>query len=109
MIVSFFHLNVPAERAQAFEASWSQRMGMVDHMPGFHGMEVLRDGGTPGHYVVVTRWEAQEHFDAWRNSPEFVAGHSRQPSGPGGPAPLAIEFFEIVPNAPATAESSHSH
>lgn len=107
MIVSLFHITVPPERATAFEASWSQRAGMVDHMAGYQGMEVLRDGGTPGHYVVVTRWDAQEHFDAWRNSPEFNAGHSRQPSGPGGPSPLAIEFFEVVPNA--VVEGGHTH
>lgn len=100
MIVSFFHVRVPAERAAAFEASWSQRMGLVDTMPGFQGMEVLRDGHEAGHYIVVTRWDAREHFDAWATSPEFAAGHART-GGPGGPTGRAIEFFEVVPNAPA--------
>jgi heme oxygenase (mycobilin-producing) len=108
MIVSFFHVTVPAERAQAFEASWSQRAGMVDKMPGFQGMDVLRDGDKPGHYVVMTRWAERANFDNWANSPEFTAGHRHTNSGDGnGAAPQGIEFFEVVPSTPTGNASSN--
>ncbi len=108
MIVSLFHVNVPPERAQAFEASWSRRAGMVDQMPGFLGMDVLRDGGKPGHYIVLTRWEKREDFDRWANSPEFVAGHRRVNSGEdNGAAPVGIEFFEVVPSTPMSTGSGN--
>src|SRR5271165_6332595 len=101
MIVSLFHVTVPAERAEAFERSWTQRAGLVDQMPGFQGMEVLRDGNQPGNYIVVTRWDAKEHFDAWANSPEFTAGHARTSAGgSGNPTGGAIEFYEVVPSTP---------
>jgi len=77
MIVSMFHVQVPAEMAGRFEQSWQQRAGRVDKMPGFRGLEVLRDGAAPGKYVVLTRWETREDFDRWASSPEFTAGHAR--------------------------------
>jgi heme-degrading monooxygenase HmoA len=101
MIVSMFHVTVPADHAQAFEASWSQRAGLVDSMPGFLGMDVLRDGAKPGHYIVLTRWTARENFDAWVNSPAFTAGHLRSAAGDTGAAPMSIEFYEVVPSTPA--------
>ncbi len=103
MIVSFFHITVPPERAEAFERTWCERAGTVDQMPGFQGMEVLRDSQKPGTYIVLTRWDAKEHFEAWANSPEFVAAHARphaSAGSPGGPTGGGIEFFEVVPNAP---------
>ncbi len=103
MIVNMFHVQVPAERAAAFEGSWSQRAGMVDHMPGFQGMEVLRDGQQAGHYLVVTHWDTKEDFERWASSPEFTAGHART-GGPGGPTGGALEFFEVIPSNPPVRE-----
>jgi heme oxygenase (mycobilin-producing) len=99
MIISFFHVAVPAERSAAFEASWSQRAGLVDKFPGFLGIDVLRDAKQAGKYIVMTRWDSQEHFDAWANSPEFTAGHARGNSG--NATGLDIEFYEVVPSSPA--------
>jgi len=112
MIVSLFHVRVPAERADAFEKSWTQRAGMVDKMPGFGGMEVLRDGSEVGKYIVLTRWDTREHFDGWANSPEFTAGHARtNAGGSGNPTGGNIEFYEVVPSLPAEqpGDGSHSH
>jgi heme-degrading monooxygenase HmoA len=94
MIVSMFRVSVPAERAAGFEQSWRQRAGRVDSMPGFHGLEVLRDASEPGNYLVVTRWEAREDFERWASSPAFAAGHahSGQTGGQGG----GVEFYEVV-------------
>ena len=103
MIVSFFHVTVPAERAAGFEASWSKRAGLVDSMQGFQGRDVLRDEAKPGHYVVLTRWATKADFEAWSSSPEFAMGHSHSNANagsPGAPAAGGIEFYEVVPSTP---------
>lgn len=110
MIVSLFHVTVPAERAAAFERSWTQRAGLVDAMAGFRGMEVLRDGNQPGHYIVLTRWDARENFDAWASSPEFMGGHARTNAGQSGnPTGGNIEFFDVVPSTPTDQPGTGSH
>lgn len=106
MIVNLFHVTVPADRAQAFESSWSQRAGLVDAMPGFLGMDVLRDGNQPGHYIILTRWATRADFDAWANSPQFIAGHRRSASGETGAAPMALEFYEVVPSTPTNPSAT---
>ncbi len=75
MIVSLFHVTVPAEAAERFEQSWTQRAGQVDKMPGFKGLEVLKDGATPGRYIVLTRWETKADFDGWAQSQAFAHAH----------------------------------
>ena len=101
MIVSFFHVSVPSEQAGKFEMGWSHRAGQVDQMPGFRGMDVLRDTGEPGHYIVMTRWDSRADFDAWLNSPAFAGGHAHAGDAGGTSETLedVLEFFEIVPNA----------
>jgi heme-degrading monooxygenase HmoA len=96
MIVSLFHVTVPAEATAPFERSWQQRAGKVDAMPGFRGLEVLRAGDTPGKYIVLTRWETREDFDRWASSPEFTAGHAR--TGGNGAAGGGVEFYEVLPS-----------
>jgi heme-degrading monooxygenase HmoA len=94
MIVSLFHVRVPEAAIQPFEQSWKQRAGLVDKMPGFRGLEVLRDGSEPGKYIVLTHWETKGDFERWANSPEFVAGHAR--AGQGGASGSNIEFYEVL-------------
>ena len=94
MIVSLFHVTVPAEAVAPFERSWQQRAGKVDAMPGFRGLEVLRAGETPGKYIVLTRWETRDNFERWASSPEFAAGHAR--TGGNGAEGGGGEFYEVI-------------
>lgn len=96
MIVSLFHVTVPVEAAERFEQSWTQRAGQVDKMPGFKGMEVLKDGATPGRYIVLTRWETKADFDGWAQSPAFTHAHGS--TGGAGARGGAVEFFEVLPS-----------
>ncbi|MFI5273069.1 MAG: antibiotic biosynthesis monooxygenase family protein [Ktedonobacterales bacterium] len=96
MIVSLFHVQVPPQATQGFEQSWAKRAGLVDAMPGFRGIDVLKDAQEPGKYIVLTRWESREDFERWANSPEFVAGHARGTQGAG----TGIHFYEALPTTP---------
>ena len=50
---------------------------MIDTMPGFIGMSVLKDEDPTGAYLVISYWKSKECFDAWVGSPEFYEGHKR--------------------------------
>ncbi|HEX6820248.1 MAG TPA: antibiotic biosynthesis monooxygenase [Ktedonobacterales bacterium] len=96
MIVSMFHIRVPEAAVTGFEQSWRQRSGMVDSMPGFRGLEVLRDGQTPGAYIVLTHWETKEDYERWATSPAFAAGHAR--TGQTGAEGSGLTFYEVLPS-----------
>lgn len=95
MIVSMFTVTIPPQAKEGFERSWQQRAHQVDSMPGFRGLEVLRDGNTSGRYLVVTRWDTREDFDQWVNSPEFMGAHAR---GTGDAQGGGIAFYEVLPS-----------
>ena len=97
MIVSLFHVTVPAEAAERFEQSWTQRAGQVDKMPGFKGLESIerwRDAGTLyrpdalGNEGRLRRLGAKPGLRAraWFNWRYWRAGWR------------PIEFFEVLPS-----------
>ena len=97
MIASMFHVQVPEQAIAGFEKSWQQRARQVDTMPGFRGLEVLRDGAEVGKYIILTHWETRADFERWASSPQFVAGHARSSAGsPDGPQGGGVSFYEIV-------------
>jgi heme oxygenase (mycobilin-producing) len=70
-------IYVNPDYAEAFEARFKDRAGLVDQMPGFVANYVLRPTGEGEPYVVLTLWESRSHFEAWVNSDEFRQGHGR--------------------------------
>jgi heme-degrading monooxygenase HmoA len=56
----------------------------------------LKDGATPGRYIVLTRWETKADFDAWAQSPTFTFAHGS--TGSSGAHGGAVEFFEVLPS-----------
>ncbi|HEV8191028.1 MAG TPA: antibiotic biosynthesis monooxygenase [Ktedonobacterales bacterium] len=94
MIVSIFNVTVPEEAREGFERSWSGRAGMVDQMPGFRGLEVLRSRQEAGRYVVLTHWETREDFERWLESSAFGTAHQR--GGQGAAQPGQTEVWDIL-------------
>lgn len=94
MIVSMFHVQVPQAMAERFEQSWKQRAGQVDSMPGFRGLEVLKNGDEPGKYIVLTRWQTKADYEAWAHSAQFMAGHAH--SGQTGAQGGGVAFYEVL-------------
>lgn len=62
---------------ERFECLFCSRARMIDKMPGFLGMNVLKCTDTDQPYLVVSYWESEAHFHAWVGSPEFHEGHKR--------------------------------
>ena len=81
-VVKMNVITVPKERADELEERFRKRAGEVDKQPGFLGFELLRphDGDR---YIVYTRWESEEDFMNWVQSPAFGHGHrAHEQQGP---------------------------
>jgi heme-degrading monooxygenase HmoA len=65
-------------------------------MAGFEGFELLRPVDGRDVYLVYTRWESDEAFEAWVNSDAFRRGHAAHREG--GPVGSASELwtFDVV-------------
>lgn len=65
-------------------------------MDGFEGFELLRPTDGRDVYLVYTRWESNEAFEAWVNSDAFQRGHAAHHEG--GPVGTASELwaFDVV-------------
>jgi len=70
-------MEVPEEHRERFEEVFKTRAHAVDRRPGFISAQILRptEGNT---YIVMTRWESEDNFNEWVNSPEFIEGHRRR-------------------------------
>ena len=68
---------VNPDYAEAFEARFANRAGLVDTMPGFLFNQVLRPSGAGQPYIVLTYWETYAQFEAWTSSRRFARGTPR--------------------------------
>lgn len=95
-VVRINAITVPSERAQEFEARFAARAGEVAKSPGFEAFELLRPSDDRGVYLVYTRWESQEAFDAWVESSAFQRGHAAHTAQ--GPVSSQSELwsFEVI-------------
>lgn len=95
-VVKINALEVPAHLHETLEERFEQRAGEVEKLPGFEGFSLLRPTDEGGRYFVLTRWESEEAFQRWVESPEFEQGHAR--TREEGPAASGAELlsFEVV-------------
>ncbi len=98
MITVANRIFVKPEFAEAFEARFRERAGLVDKMPGFVSNMVLRPVNEGEPYVVFTLWQSREDFLNWVRSDEFTKGHARSGSLPkeAFSGPNALEVHEVV-------------
>lgn len=87
-------IEVPEGSGPELEKRFAARMGAVDGAPGFLGFELLRPVSGETRYFVYTRWESDEHFQAWMSGSgrEAHAGQRARPVGTGS----ALLEFEVV-------------
>jgi heme-degrading monooxygenase HmoA len=98
-VVKINAIEVGAGRGVDLESRFAARAKAVDDQPGFEGFELLRPAAGGTRYFVYTKWESEEAFQAWVNSPAFQHGH-RQAAADSGEAPVATNSellsFEVV-------------
>jgi heme-degrading monooxygenase HmoA len=97
--MSFIVMNavtVPKERAEEFEHRFATRAGKIKDQAGFEAFELMRPADGKDRYVVYTRWESKDAFEAWVKSPDFMAGHRQHSdSGPVGTA-SELWTFDLI-------------
>jgi heme-degrading monooxygenase HmoA len=102
-VVRINAITVPPERMEEFEKRFANRAGEVSKMPGFEAFELLRPSDGRDVCLVYTRWNSEEAFNNWVNSPAFQHGHKAHSSQ--GPVGTASELwaFDVIQqeNAPA--------
>ena len=75
--VAINYIQCKPDYVERFECLFCSRAKMIDSMPGFIGMNVLKCQRAEEPYLVISYWESEEHFQAWVGSPEFYEGHKR--------------------------------
>ncbi|MGH8932423.1 MAG: antibiotic biosynthesis monooxygenase family protein [Egibacteraceae bacterium] len=101
--VSINLLEVPQQMRATLEERFAARAGEVDKTDGFEGFELLRPIEGSDRYLVYTRWDSKESFEAWMGSRSFERGHAQHAAS--GPAATGSELwtFEV---AQATTRST---
>lgn len=89
-------LTVPAPMRETLEQRFAARAGEVDKMDGFQAFELLRPVEGQDRYLVYTRWDSREAFEAWTSSQAFDRGHAQHHAQ--GPAASGSELwtFEVA-------------
>ncbi|MDQ3760733.1 MAG: antibiotic biosynthesis monooxygenase [Actinomycetota bacterium] len=103
-VVKINAIEVPEGAGPELERRFAARHGAVESAPGFLGFELLRPVAGDNRYFVYTRWETEEHFQAWRNGPAMEA-HSGERAKPVATGSSLLEF-EVVQSA-VPADNRH--
>ncbi|WP_066461581.1 antibiotic biosynthesis monooxygenase family protein [Sanguibacter suarezii] len=98
-IVKINAIDVPEGAGAELEKRFAARMGAVENSPGFLGFELLRPVAGETRYFVYTRWETEEHYQAWAEGPARAAhaGSGERPAPVSTGANLLA--FEVVLSA----------
>jgi len=104
-VVKINAIEVPEGRGEALEERFKARLGEVERMPGFLGFELLRPTAGEKRYFVYTRWESEDAFRGWVESPAFSRGHAdrsgSQEQRPVGTGSSLLEFEVVLEAGPA--------
>ncbi len=89
-------LTVPPALRETLEQRFAARAGEVDKRDGFEHFELLRPVEGQDRYLVYTRWDSRESFEAWRASAAFGQGHAQAAAGGPAATDSAVWSFEVA-------------
>lgn len=93
-VVKINAISVPPEAHEELERRFSHRAHTVDSSPGFLGFQLLRPVKGEDRYFVVTQWEDEASFEAWRDG-SARAAHAGEHGKPVASGAELLEF-EVV-------------
>ncbi|MEA2320537.1 MAG: hypothetical protein QOF29_525 [bacterium] len=105
-VVKINAIEVAPGKGPALEERFAKRAAEVENMPGFLGFELLRPVEGETRYFVYTRWESEEAFRAWVESPSFTRGHAQAAKDSGGTTVAhgsSLLSFEVALKVEASA------
>ena len=93
-VVKINAIEIPEGAGPELEKRFAARAHAVENSPGFLGFQLLRPVKGENRYFVVTQWESEEAFAAWRDGParEAHAGEQKKPVASGA----SLLEFEVV-------------
>lgn len=96
-VVKINAISIPDGAGSELEARFAARKHAVDAFDGFEGFQLLRPTAGEERYFVVTQWESEAHFEAWRDSRENAHAHG-EGEAPRKPVASGAELleFEVV-------------
>ncbi|ALG05905.1 antibiotic biosynthesis monooxygenase family protein [Kibdelosporangium phytohabitans] len=94
-VVKINAIEVPDGDGTELEKRFAARASTIKDSPGFLGFELLRPVSGDNRYFVVTHWENDEAFQAWRAGPSMKA-HSGPPSDKPVATGSSLLEFEVV-------------
>lgn len=96
-VVKINAIEVPPGAGPELERRFAERLGAVEHAPGFLGFELLRPVAGETRYFVYTKWESEEAYRAWSEGSGRAAhaGERRRPVATGA----TLLEFEVVQQA----------
>lgn len=98
MIVVSNRIQVSKGREKEFEQRFEGRAKLVENMPGFVRLQVLRPVKSDC-YVVLTHWKDEASFKAWTESAEFREAHRNRPPADIVAGPNVFEMHEVIQDA----------
>jgi heme oxygenase (mycobilin-producing) len=93
-VVKINAISVPPQAHEELEKRFSNRAHTVDGTPGFLGFQLLRPVKGEDRYFVVTQWEDEESFAAWRDG-DAIKAHAGERANPVSTGADLLEF-EVV-------------
>ncbi|HVK20818.1 MAG TPA: antibiotic biosynthesis monooxygenase [Actinokineospora sp.] len=102
-VVKINAIEVPEGAGDELEKRFAARLGAVEGEPGFLGFELLRPTAGETRYFVYTRWETEEHFQAWASGSAREA-HAGQRAKPVATGSSLLEFEVVQSAGPRAAE-----
>lgn len=93
-VVKINAISVPEGAGPELEKRFAHRAHAVEGSPGFLGFQLLRPVKGDDRYFVVTHWDSDESFEAWRDGPAKEA-HAGQRAKPVASGAELLEF-EVV-------------
>ncbi|MDX2170930.1 MAG: antibiotic biosynthesis monooxygenase [Deltaproteobacteria bacterium] len=97
MILVANRIYVAEQHRDTFERLLETRAGLVDGMPGFLGIQLLRPTKAGEPYLTQTFWSSRDDFESWLRSEAFVKGHARMEDLPKDifPRHSQVEVHEV--------------
>jgi heme-degrading monooxygenase HmoA len=100
-VVKINALSVPPQAAAELERRFAARAGVVEGSAGFLGFQLLRPVRGEDRYFVVTHWEDDASYEAWRDGSSRAA-HKGEHGTPVAEGAALLEFEVVLDVAPGT-------
>ncbi|GAA1053816.1 antibiotic biosynthesis monooxygenase family protein [Dietzia natronolimnaea] len=99
-VVKINALSVPPQAGAELERRFAERAHTVENSPGFLGFQLLRPTAGEKRYFVVTTWQDEASFAAWRDGDARTA-HAGQHGKPVAEGATLLEFDVVMDVKPS--------